>query len=651
MALCSNGKVVAWGSPYYGHLDTSSLSNVIAIAAANSHGFALVANGPSSGPPRINSSLIDQFAFDGETVQFEVMAGGTSPLRYQWRFNGTNIKGATNTALVLKNLLPGQEGNYSVLVSNSLGTAISENAYLHLRPLEADIDAPSLTSFPSGSFTFNAAVFGNGPFYFQWFNDQGVLHGETNSSLVLSNIQSNQFGNYWVVVSNAYGCETSMVANLTCNPVIAWGDNRIQQSTLPYGLTDVVALAGGLYHSLALKADGTVTTWGGNAGGALNISPGLTNIVAIAASGYHSLALGSDGKVTAWGNNDDQESSVPDGLNNVVGISSGWAHSLALKANGRVVAWGLNTDGECDVPDNLTNAIAIAAGGQHSFALRSDGTIVAWGSNEGGQLNVPPGLSNVVAIAAGGAYGMALKSDGEVVTWGRNYYGPLKVPDGESNIVAIAADSWHNLAIRNDSTVIGWGDNDLGASNVPPGLTNVVAIACGENHGFALVGPTPSMNKSRLVDRTAVKGGNIYFYLDNVVRLHAAYQWQYNGTNLPGATNRCLALKNVQPDQAGQYSAVITSTAGSETVGPATLTVMAVPQITSTTKLSSDNLQFQVSVEPLGQTQFVVEGSPDLKTWLPVQTNFGVSGTVEIPASIAKQFQFFRIDSRLVRKP
>ena len=49
-------------------------------------------------------------------------AGGTPPLSYQWNFNGTNILGATNTALTLTNLQTSQAGNYTVTVNNAYGS-------------------------------------------------------------------------------------------------------------------------------------------------------------------------------------------------------------------------------------------------------------------------------------------------------------------------------------------------------------------------------------------------------------------------------------------------------------------------------------------------------------------------------------------------
>jgi hypothetical protein len=44
-----------------------------------------------------------------------------------------------------------------------------------------------------------------------------------------------------------------------------------------------------------------------------------------------------------------------------------------------------------------------------------------------------------------------------------------------------------------------------------------------------------------------------------------AYQWQFNGTNLVGATNAQLTLSAIQTNQAGVYSIVVSNVAGSAT--------------------------------------------------------------------------------------
>ena len=95
----------------------------------------------------------------------------------------------------------------------------------------------------------------------------------------------------------------------------------------------------------------------------------MSQVIAIAAGPEHSLALQSSGTVAAWGNNTYGQSTVPSGLNNVVAISAGQSHSVALKNNGKVVAWGKNWYGESLVPTVLNQVGAIVAAGDRTLAL------------------------------------------------------------------------------------------------------------------------------------------------------------------------------------------------------------------------------------------------------------------------------------------
>jgi hypothetical protein len=81
-------------------------------------------------PPAITTQPQDQNVKIGTNAIFTVVATGTPPLSYQWRFKGVNIVGAIGTSYTRLNVTTNDTGNYSVLVSNVVTTAVSSNAFL-----------------------------------------------------------------------------------------------------------------------------------------------------------------------------------------------------------------------------------------------------------------------------------------------------------------------------------------------------------------------------------------------------------------------------------------------------------------------------------------------------------------------------------------
>ena len=64
---------------------------------------------------------------------FTALAQGTDPISYQWRFNGTNIVGATDSTLVLTNLTVSAAGEYDAVITNPAGSVTTEKAILSVR--------------------------------------------------------------------------------------------------------------------------------------------------------------------------------------------------------------------------------------------------------------------------------------------------------------------------------------------------------------------------------------------------------------------------------------------------------------------------------------------------------------------------------------
>ncbi|WMJ73330.1 Ig-like domain-containing protein [Cytophagaceae bacterium ABcell3] len=84
---------------------------------------------PCSPEPNIHTQPSAQIVRIGETATFSVSASGES-LSYQWRKDGEDISGATNSTLTIENVSESDLGSYTVVVSNSYDTIESEAAQL-----------------------------------------------------------------------------------------------------------------------------------------------------------------------------------------------------------------------------------------------------------------------------------------------------------------------------------------------------------------------------------------------------------------------------------------------------------------------------------------------------------------------------------------
>jgi len=92
-------------------------------------------------PPVVLVQPQDLSTFCGDTAILQVSIDGSSPLRYQWRFENGTIPGATQSSLVLSKVLPAQAGEYSVVVTNGSGAITSTVAHLTVT-----IEPPFITS-------------------------------------------------------------------------------------------------------------------------------------------------------------------------------------------------------------------------------------------------------------------------------------------------------------------------------------------------------------------------------------------------------------------------------------------------------------------------------------------------------------------------
>jgi alpha-tubulin suppressor-like RCC1 family protein len=308
--------------------------------------FIVIPNGTLE--PVITTQPDNFTVWVGSSVTLRISVAGVSPFRYQWQHNGADLAGATNASLTLAQAQISDSGVYTVVVTNAYGSASSADAIVTVLA-----SPPLIVTQPTNQVTylgrpavFQAVVDGPAPCSFQWLFEGVDLAGATNAALVLPSVRFAQAGQYSLRVSNVYGLSVSSNATLSVVPVLAWGRNDHGQTNLLAIQSNAVALAAGLYHSLALRSDGSIAAWGSNDGGQTAVPASATNAVAVAAGARHNLALLDNHTVIAWGANAAGQASVPTGLSNVVAAAGGLSHSLALRADGSVVGWGDNSFGQ-----------------------------------------------------------------------------------------------------------------------------------------------------------------------------------------------------------------------------------------------------------------------------------------------------------------
>jgi alpha-tubulin suppressor-like RCC1 family protein len=349
--------------------------------------------------------------------------------------------------------------------------------------------------------------------------------------------------------------------------------------------TPWVQIASGDRHSIALRSDGTVWTWGHNGLGQLGDGttvdardtpvqiPELTEVIAVAAGKYHSLAVTADGHVWAWGSNQHRQlghnwgqdvplSTTPvqvlDAtqeppnpgqylpLADVVAVAASEVHSVALKRNGEVWTWGRNSHGQLGTGNTWDAAMAqpvvdaqgqrltgvrwISAGGAlqgdqdqaYTLVQTADGVFLGWGNNEYCQLGESPwvrqmtpkalpnlnGLGTVQALLGGDAHGAALTPNGQVWTWGDNTYGQLGTDAGDrlcspqavtglNGVETLGVGPAQTLVTRQDGTVWAWGRNDayqLGDAPVREKQATPAPVrdVCGGEAALNLQAPPPA---------------------------------------------------------------------------------------------------------------------------------------------------------------
>jgi RHS repeat-associated protein/uncharacterized delta-60 repeat protein len=165
-------------------------------------------------PPIIVAPLLtNQTIVQAKDVTFAVSATGAT--YYQWQFNSVDIPGANGSSFTKLVVQTSDAGSYSVIATNLAGSTNASAVLTVIVP-------PLITQQPTNVFVGagnNASngivVAGDSPFVYQWyFNDTSVISWETNISIVFTNAQATDAGDYSILVTNLAGTNLSIDAAL-----------------------------------------------------------------------------------------------------------------------------------------------------------------------------------------------------------------------------------------------------------------------------------------------------------------------------------------------------------------------------------------------------------------------------------------------------
>lgn len=246
---------------------------------------------------------------------------------------------------------------------------------------------------------------------------------------------------------------------------------------------------------------------------AINIMP--AQVVQVAAGKWHNVAIFENGRMAPWGTN--RYGQLGDGtvVHSISHVGAGPTATLFSQQDGTAWSVGVNALSDSATPveilgiPGVVNVAAQSAGG---LLLGSDATVWGFGDARNlhcelagepyadavgvlGPLQIPGLPDEVVAVSAGNAHGVALDAEGVAWVWGSRFgCTPMPVLD---NVVAVdAGDSAYCLLLRGDGSAWGVGYNSFGqlgngtrTSNFNTatqvvGLGDVVEVAAGYAHSF-----------------------------------------------------------------------------------------------------------------------------------------------------------------------
>ncbi|HXG47979.1 MAG TPA: immunoglobulin domain-containing protein, partial [Methylomirabilota bacterium] len=531
-------------------------------------------------PPLITLEPQDLLATNGHDVAFAIVVVGSVPLTYQWRFNGVDIPGANGPTLELADISPAAQGDYSAVVTNPYGIAVSRTARLTVVSPPVLVRQPQDLKVTLGEEArFEAEATGSEPLSYQWFfNESEALPEATNATLVLPAVGTNQTGTYQLVVSNPYGTATSVEAALVVvvpnsPPAVVLLEPvdgaQFDLTAGPLVIHAEASDADGIIRSLDLRADEQVLAR--NASSPARLAwpdpwPGPHRLDAVAMDNTGARGTSQVATVTVQF---EAGAALP-----LVATGSVWRYLDAGVDQG--TAWRAPAFDDPAWPEARAEL-----GYGDEVDGRPEATVISFGPDPN-RKHPTYYFRRAFTLTDAGAFTNAelalLRDDGAVVYLNGVEIFRDNMPTGEVAFTTFAT----RAVPRAEETNYFRAPVDV--SLLRNGL-NVVAVEVHQANrtssdvsfdlgltGWRWLGPRLVTQPASL---TVTQGGTATFSVDVLGPEPRQYQWFFAGTNvLAEATNRTLVLTDLAAAQAGDYAVEVSNPFGLVRSTTARLTVV-----------------------------------------------------------------------------
>ena len=534
----------------------------------------------------ISSDPHDQTIPQGDPVSISATISGRLPVSYQWLFNGANlvndarINGSTSNVLSISDAMLSDAGAYQLVASNAFGVVTSAVATITVSEGIPPFILSNLhdhTNFAGDNISWMVNAGGSGRLRYQWYfantlmEDDGRISGSQTESISILGSQTTDSGQYYVVVSNAFGSVTSTISTITIeelpvNHPPVWSQfipNQVAVAGSPFvfmvpadTFIDPDAGQSLSYLATELEAGLTLDSATGSFSGT-PVTPGAY-VVSVMATDNGTPPMGVTGSF-------------------VLVVTSSTA-PMDLAGDSLQAEWSYPDFNTLFYPPQAFSAGASNA----SFTYNN------------GQANYSITVTEDTIVVS------QFQGDSQVLGASVGYSGPPGSPNGATD----AGVTFNGLVLTDLSRVFVGATVDL--VNDLPGWDSSRIVISDNRLGFNFAGLSPTAGQSAVVihlqpgaplsatnapmiiqqptNKTLLPAANANFSVAANGTPPLSYQWRFHGTNLvdgnriSGSSSNVLSILEVQSGDAGGYQVLVANTNGSVTSDVAILSLFDITQ-------------------------------------------------------------------------